>query len=375
MDVSDISQTSILNIGIFNSECEYHCLSSRVLVGKHDAVNTSELMHQMILPFENLKPKLCGIISDMAAYQLAANRRFSRMIGIDLQQLVCTLHHVSNDDKYFNQYFPKAVSAVHSSKMLFGSRQSWASSDCSLRNELEVALRIEENVGFSPFRSDRGSRFAVGYQNALSLLKYRELVLRVLETKRAKEQAAIQPYATELKQMLTQDWNSCCLELGMFIIHWRTILCPFYSALGKIVTLGTGKAFARQLQDQYNQLIESSDPFQTMLDFLTPEVAAEYPSLSTVTQMWQVAENEVKASTNELLTQAVQRVHVKVMKDTTKILELTGDHDELLPFSNNRCESSFSLIKVSCSYRVNKLHLFRYSSSSSAFPSKISWYG
>lgn len=283
------------------------------------------------------------------------------MIGVDLEQLVCSLHHVSNDDAYFNICFPEAVKAVHNVKMLFGSRQSWSSSDCSLRNELEVALKIEKGVGFSPFKSDRGSRFAVGYTNGLNLIKHRDLVLRVLETKRARESSSIQAYAADLKRLLTTDWNSCCLQLGMYIIHWRVILCPFYSALGKIVNLGTGKAFAHQLQDQYNQLIESSNPFQTMLNLVTPEIMAEYPEIGVVTQMWQVAEIQLRESTNELLAVAVSKVHRKVVKDTTMMLNLSGSHDQLVPFSNNHCESSFSLIKVILSTWLVSFHHFIFS--------------
>ena len=71
------------------------------MTGSKNAVNTAELMHDMVQKFPELIPKLHSIISDQAAYQLAANKRFSRMIGRTLQQLTCSLHTTSNGDVIF----------------------------------------------------------------------------------------------------------------------------------------------------------------------------------------------------------------------------------------------------------------------------------
>ena len=156
VDESDVSNSSLLNIGIFNSKNEYICLDSEVIVGRKDHVAISEKMKSMVEKYPDLIPKLTGLISDQAPVQLAANRRFARLIGrtlgVDFTQYVCTLHSTTNQDVYWNLKFPTAVKAVHSSKMLFGNRQTSENSRCSLRNELEIALAIEKNQQFSPFQ-------------------------------------------------------------------------------------------------------------------------------------------------------------------------------------------------------------------------------
>ena len=145
VDESEVSQTAILNLGIFDANCQYQCLGSRVMTGSKNAVNTSELMFDMVQKFPELIPKLDSIISDQAAYQLAANRRFSRMIQKELKQLTCSLHTTSNGDTIFTGCLPLAEEANHYSQLMFGSRQNWDHSDSSLRSELEIALQIEEN--------------------------------------------------------------------------------------------------------------------------------------------------------------------------------------------------------------------------------------
>ena len=242
----------------------------------------------------------------------------------------------------FKLSFDRFLSFMGWEKEVFGQRQNWDHSDSSLRCELEVGLQIEHGRRFSPFRNDRGSRFAIGYTNAVNLIKYRDLVVRVLETARAGKIS----YATQLKQLLTTDWTQCCLQLGMFIVHWRCVLCPFYSAMGKVIDLGCGKAHARMLQDRYQQLLDSDNQFQTMLDFLDADFLEQFPCMGVVTQMWQTCEVVERTRVNAELAVAVERTSRKVLKDTKLVLELSGERGDLMPFSNNRCESTFSLIKV-----------------------------
>ena len=264
------------------------------------------------------------------------------MIGRNLQQLTCSLHTTSNGDVIFTGCLPLAEKANHCTQMLFGSRQNWDHSDCSLRSELEIGLQIEEGRAFTPFKNKRGSRFAVGYSNAMNLIKHRDLVLRVLETKKARKIS----YAVELKQLLTSSWNQTCLQLGLFVIHWRMILCPFYSAMGKVIDLGSGKSFARELKDRYQLLLDSSNKFETMLGFVDDGILAEYPCLRLVNQMWSTCEASDRAEVNRVLQAAVESTARKIMKDTQLVIDLRGERSELMPFSNNRCESTFSLIKV-----------------------------
>ena len=318
------------------------CIGSRILTGDKTAVNVSNVMFEILEEFPLLKSKLHAVISDMAAYQILANKKLGRMLGHDLQQLTCSLHTVSNSDDFFTHLLPLAEKAVHCAKLMFGQRQNWDHSASSLRNELEIGLQIEEGRRFSPFKNDRGSRFAIGYTNAINLIKYRDLVLRVLETRRASKIS----YASTLKECLTTSWNQCCLQLGLYIIHWRLILAPFYSAMGKVIDLGTGKAHARELQDRYQQLLDSSNQFQTMMDFVNADIMAEYSCLSVVSQMWRTCEESERTEVNAQLRIAVERTARKVMKDTKLVIDLNGETTELLPFSNNRCESAFSHIKV-----------------------------
>ena len=312
------------------------------MTGSKNAVNTSELMFDMVQKFPELIPKLHSIISDQAAYQLAANWRFSRMIGKELKQLTCSLHTTSNGDTIFTGCLPLAEEANHCTQLMFGSRQNWDHSDSSLRSEIEIALQIEENRSFTPFRNKRGSRFAVGYTNAMNLIKYRDLVLRVLETQKASKIS----YAAKLKQLLSSNWNQTCLQLGLYVIHWRLILAPFYSAMGKTIDLGSGKAHARELRDRYQLLLDSSNQFETMLGFVDAEIIAEYPCIRVVNQMWGTCEASDRDEVKRVLQAAVERTARKIMKDTQLVIDLSGECSELLPFSNNRCESTFSLIKV-----------------------------
>ena len=335
-----------MNLGIYDQDCQYHCVGSRVFTRAKNGANTAELMFEMIQKFPNMIPKLHSIISDQAAYQLAANRQLSRMLGKDLQQLTCSLHTVSNGDGEFNGRLPLAEQAVHCSKMLYGCRQSWEHSNSSLRNELEIGLLIEEGRRFSPFKNDRGSRFAVGYRNAMSLIKYRDLVLRTLDTPRARKIS----YASKLKQLLTVNWTQTCLQLGCYIIHWLLVLNPFYAAMGQTIELGSGKAFARELKDKYQLLLDSSNQLETMLEFINADTIAEYPCLTVVTQMWRTCEVSEREEVNSVLQAAVERAGRKIMKDTQLVLDLTGERGDLLPFSNNRVESHFSLIKVNARY-------------------------
>lgn len=318
------------------------CLGSRVLTGSKNAVNTSELMHDMVKKFPELIPKLQSIISDQAAYQLAANKRFSRMIGRNLQQLTCSLHTTSNGDVIFNGCLPLADESNHFVQLMFGSRQNWDHSDASLRSELEIGLQIECGRSFTPFKNKRGSRFAIGYSNAINLIKHRDLVLRVLETKKASKIS----YAAKLKQLLTSKWTQTCLQLGLYVIHWQKILCPFYSAMGKVIDLGSGKCFARELKDRYQSLLDSSNKFETMLGFVDDGLLEEYPCLRVVKQTWSTCEASDRDEVNRVLQAAVESTAKKIMKDTQLVIDLSGEPSELMPFSNNRCESTFSLIKV-----------------------------
>ena len=108
----------------------------------------------------------------------------------------------------------------------------------------------------------------------------------------------------------------------------------------------SGKAFARELQDKYQQLLDSSNQFQTMMDFVDNDLLAQYPCFSSVSQMWQTCDASERTEVNAELAIAVERTSRKVMKDVKLVLELTGETHELLPFSNSRCESTFSHIKV-----------------------------
>ena len=94
VDATDISNTQLLNLGLFNSKREYVCLSTRVLIGK-DHISISNLMKEMLEPYKEVIPKLYGLISDQAKAQLKANVRFAELIGktmgVDLIQLLCTL--------------------------------------------------------------------------------------------------------------------------------------------------------------------------------------------------------------------------------------------------------------------------------------------
>ena len=94
------------------------------------------------------------------------------------------------------------------------------------------------------------------------------------------------------------------------------------------------------------QLLDSDNKFNTMMSFVDDAILAQYPCLSVVNQMWQTCEPSTRSDVNAELTVAVERTGRKVMKDTKLVLELIGERSELLPFSNQRCESAFSLIKV-----------------------------
>ena len=111
----------MLNVGLFNSKSEYICLSSDVIFGKKDNVAISEKMKTMLESFNDVLPKLIGVISDQDPTQLMANKKFARLIGremgVNFTQYLCSMHSVKNQDDYWTK-FPVAARAVHSSKML-----------------------------------------------------------------------------------------------------------------------------------------------------------------------------------------------------------------------------------------------------------------
>ena len=109
---------------------------------------------------------------------------------------------------------------------------------------------------------------------------------------------------------------------------------------------GSGKSFARELKDRYQLLLDSSNKFETMLGFVDDGILAEYPCLRLVNQMWSTCEASDRAEVNRVLQAAVESTARKIMKDTQLVIDLRGERSELMPFSNNRCESTFSLIKV-----------------------------
>lgn len=277
--------------------------------------------------------------------QLAANRRFARLIGrtlgVDFTQYVCTLHSSTNQDVYWNAEFPTANKAVHATKLLFGGRQTSENSRCSLRNELEIGLAIEKNQRFSPFQTDKGKRLAVGFSNAKALLENRELVLKVISI----QKASGNQYAQELRRLLATDWNQCAAELGALAIHWLAVLKPFFSQLGRKVELGLAKAIARQLIDQNRQLVESEESYAVLLEFITPGILEDHPYLSMITQHWSTLDQSMKASLNQMVKVAATSVKKKIDKDTKIILNLTGDPKQLVPMSNNHCEASFAHVK------------------------------
>ena len=344
VDATDISNTQLLNLGLFNSRREYICLDTRVLIGK-DHESISNLMKEMLEPYQEVIPKLYGLISDQAKAQLKANARFAQLIGktmgVDLIQLLCTLHSTKNQDEYFCDEFPLAKRATHTSMMLFGNRQNSSNSQCSMRNELEVGLVIESSKKKSPFRSNKGARMAVGYENAKALLEFRDLVIRVVSMDKAKSNQ----YAVELKRLLTRDWTECQAQLGAYCAHWLCILNPYYSRMGKKVNLGHAKAICRELVDRNEQLVDSSESYNVLLGFITPELLTSHPFLTVVTQYWRTADPEAKTAINVLVQKAATRVQKKTRKDTKIVLEMEGSQEKMVPMSNNYCEGSFAHIK------------------------------
>ena len=57
VDATDISNTQLLNLGLFNSRREYICLATQVLIGK-DHVAISDLMKTMLEPYPEVVGKL-----------------------------------------------------------------------------------------------------------------------------------------------------------------------------------------------------------------------------------------------------------------------------------------------------------------------------
>ena len=234
-----------------------------------------------------------------------------------------------------------AKRATHTSMMLFGNRQNSSNSQCSMRNELEVGLIVERSKKKSPFRSNKGARMAVGYENAKALLEYRDLVIRVVSMEKAKSNQ----YAVELRRLLTRDWTECQAQLGAYCAHWLCILSPYYSSMGKKVNLGHAKAICRELLDRNEQLVESSESYNVLLGFVTPELLTSHQFLTVVTQYWRTADQEARTAINALVKKAATRVQKKTRKDTKIVLEMVGSPEKLVPMSNNYCEGSFAHIK------------------------------
>ena len=357
VDESEISKTSILNVGMFNESGEFCCLMSRVIEGRKTGVVIAETMNSMIVEYETLGEKIKGVVSDQGASQLCANRILGEILGRELVQYDCSMHSSKIIEADFNIMFPIGSEAVECASVLFGTRQSAGNSMNTLRPALEVALKVERNIRFSPFRTSVGCRFAIDFCNGKELIANREILIKVCDT------APGNRWARKLKQLLTSDWHQCLPQLGAMIVHWKSIVSPFYSKLGKLVTLGEAKATARELLDKYTQLAESSDPFTLLL----ADFERNHECYGVIHQHWTTFDSSEKSGVNQLVSSAIENASRKVKKDVTRILELPGDHQTFIPTTNKRCESSFSLLKVSCYWNVNfyESYLFSIFTSSS----------
>ena len=161
-----------------------------MIVGKKDHVKISETMKEMLESYPEVVPKLIGVISDMDATQLAANKRLARMLGkifgVNFKQYFCGMHSAKNSTEYFESLLPIATKATDQAKMLFGTRMTAGNSKYSLKNELQIGLVLETQLKVSPFRTDIGARLGVGYANAKGLIEHRDLVVRVLSIAKAR---------------------------------------------------------------------------------------------------------------------------------------------------------------------------------------------
>ena len=115
------------------------------------------------------------------------------------------------------------------------------------------------------------------------------------------------------------------------------------------MTLGEAKATARELLDKYTQLAESSDPFTLLL----ADFERNHECYGVIHQHWTTFDSNEKSGVNQLVSSAIENASRKVKKDVKRILELPGDHQTFIPMTNKRCESSFSLLKVSCCWNLN----------------------
>ena len=337
VDESEVSKTSILNVGMFNELGDYCCLLSRVIEGRKTGVVIAEAMNSIISEYDGLSDKIKGVVSDQGASQLCANRILGELLGRQLVQYDCSMHSSKIIEHDFNVKFPMGSKACECAAVCFGTRQSAGNSINSLRPALEVALKVERNIRFSPFRTDVGCRFAIDFCNAKELIANREIVIKVCDT------APGNRWAIELKKLLTTDWHQCLPQLGAMIIHWKAVVSPFYSKLGKLVTLGETKAEARVLLDKYTELAASNDPFTLLLS----DFERNHECYGVIHQHWSTLDSNGKSVVNQVVSSAVENASRKVKKDVKRILELEGDHHTIIPMTNRRCESSFSLLKVS----------------------------
>ena len=337
VDESEVSKTSILNVGMFNESGDYCCLLSRVIEGRKTGVVIAEAMNSIISEYDGLSDKIKGVVSDQGASQLCANRILCELLGRQLVQYDCSMHSSKIIEHDFNVKFPIGSKACECAAVCFGTRQSAGNSINSLRPALEVALKVERNIRFSPFRTNVGCRFAVDFCNGKELIANREIVIKVCDT------APGNRWAIELKKLLTVDWHQCLPQLGAMIIHWKAVVSPFYSKLGKLVTLGETKAEARVLLDKYTELAESNEPFTLLLS----DFERNHECYGVIHQHWSTLDSNEKSVVNQVVSSAVENASRKVKKDVKRILELEGDHHTIIPMTNRRCESSFSLLKVS----------------------------
>ena len=92
VDESEVSKTSILNVGMFNESGDYCCLLSRVIEGRKTGVVIAEAMNSIIAEYDGLSDKIKGVVSDQGASQLCANRILGEILGRQLAQYDCSMH-------------------------------------------------------------------------------------------------------------------------------------------------------------------------------------------------------------------------------------------------------------------------------------------
>ena len=324
-------------LGIFDQNVKYHCVSIKEIEGKRGD-QIASVMLAMIDQVNSLRAKIQCIISDRCAAQVRGNDILLDLLNRGrpeadkVFQISCNLHTSSGMDTHSSKALsPKTERTYCLLKFIFGNRKSVGFKRACLKERLRGQLG-----GVSAgFITDVGSRYGVYFQNGLCLLRHEAAIKIVLA-----EETSTHPKHVELLALMndTRSWNQIRLEIGCLVLVWSCLIGPFHTSVSKDIPYGEIKLAYETAFNTMMRITNTDCSFSAALELAktlphssnssTPE------ALDELEQHWSRAGPRNRASTNSVLSTALENCKWKLTKDWDIMRDLPVDLDCILPWTN-----------------------------------------